>query len=215
MSTTKTAILQMKINGALADLYARTNYANVYNEDGTKTLTAEISDILSAIDALPTTEEVNAAIKAADDTLYNKILGKVDDTTTIDEAFDTLKEVADWIKTHGDVATAFRSDITDLQGRMTAAEGEIDALQTDLSEAEGNITDLQGRMTTAEGEIDALQSSVDAIHTHDNKTVLDGITAEKVSAWDSNATIKYVNGADTEVDLSTVKDNDLVIRLLD
>ena len=36
-------------------------------------------------------------------------------------------------------------------------------------------------MDTAEGEIDALQADT---HTHDNKTVLDGITAEKVAAWD-------------------------------
>ena len=38
-----------------------------------------------------------------------------------------------------------------------------------------NLAALAGRVTTLEG----------AAHTHDNKAVLDGVTSEKVTAWDA------------------------------
>lgn len=56
------------------------------------------------------------------------------------EAYDTLKEVSDWISTHGTDAATMNADIADLKTKA---------------------------------------------HVHDNKAVLDGITAEKVTNWDS------------------------------
>lgn len=44
------------------------------------------------------------------------------------------------------------------------------------------LTALDERVSAAEGEIDALQAES---HTHENKAVIDGITAEKVAAWDA------------------------------
>lgn len=67
----------------------------------------------------------------------------------------------------GDIA----GDVENLKGRMSTAEGEIDALQTavgdansglvkDLADANDAIDAVEGRMDTAEGEIDALQEAV-------------------------------------------------------
>ena len=67
----------------------------------------------------------------------------------------------------GDIA----GDVENLKGRMSTAEGEIDALQTavgdansglvkGLADANGAIDAVEGRMDTAEGEIDALQTAV-------------------------------------------------------
>lgn len=67
----------------------------------------------------------------------------------------------------GDIA----GDVENLKGRMSTAEGEIDALQTavgdansglvkGLADANGAIDAVEGRMDTAEGEIDALQGVV-------------------------------------------------------
>lgn len=67
----------------------------------------------------------------------------------------------------GDIA----GDVENLKGRMSTAEGEIDALQIavgdansglvkGLADANGAIDAVEGRMDTAEGEIDALQSVV-------------------------------------------------------
>ena len=67
----------------------------------------------------------------------------------------------------GDIA----GDVENLKGRMSTAEGEIDALQAavgnaesglvkGLADANGAIDAVEGRMDTAEGEIDALQTAV-------------------------------------------------------
>jgi len=91
------------------------------------------------------------------------------------------------------------------------AQGEVDALETVVAGkvAQGDHDALAGRVTTAEGEIDALQADththsnktdLDGItaaligqwneaytkaHVHENAEVLAGITAAKVSAWDA------------------------------
>lgn len=84
-----------------------------------------------------------------------------------DADYDTLKEIADYIASDKTGAAQMQTDIS--------------TIKSDLN-TDG--TGLKARMTAAEGEIDALQESVAGIHTHDNKAVLDGITAEKVATWD-------------------------------
>ena len=87
------------------------------------------------------------------------------------ESLDTLQEIAAWIQQHPDNVSAMNTAISKAQSAADKAQGDVDA--------------VEGRMDTAEGEIDALQA---ASHTHANKTVLDGITAQKVSNWDAAKT---------------------------
>ena len=68
---------------------------------------------------------------------------------------------------------------TALAGRLTVIEGEGEgsikkAVKDEQNRAEGAESALGNRITSLES----------ATHTHANKTVLDGITAEKVSSWD-------------------------------
>ena len=42
------------------------------------------------------------------------------------------------------------------------------------------------KLTLTKGETFATKTELEAIHSHDNKSVLDGITAEKVAAWDAS-----------------------------
>lgn len=73
----------------------------------------------------------------------------------IKDTFDTLKEIQDWIEGDGVNAT----ELTDALAGEAALRGEAD---------------------------EALGKRIDAIdHTHANKGVIDGITAEKVTAWDA------------------------------
>lgn len=58
-------------------------------------------------------------------------------------------------------------DVPGLQGRMTAAEGDIDALETTvaaeqllLDQAQTDIVNLQGDMTTAKSDIDAVEADM-------------------------------------------------------
>lgn len=73
-------------------------------------------------------------------------------------SFDTLKEIADWIQTHGNEAAALitrlgdaEDDIEELQGRMDTAEDDIDTLETGLGTANTNITNLQTAVNTLNG----------------------------------------------------------------
>ena len=71
------------------------------------------------------------------------------------EAFDTLKEIADWIGNNSDDALTMQTniaanadDISDLKTRMTTAEGDIDTLEGNVSTINGNITTINGQITT-------------------------------------------------------------------
>lgn len=56
--------------------------------------------------------------------------------------------------------TEAQGDISSLETRMTAAETDIDNLQSDMSTAQSDISSLKSRMTTAEGDIDTLQADM-------------------------------------------------------
>ena len=77
------------------------------------------------------------------------------------------------------IRTLSMSQVSALDTRVTAAEGEIDTLQSDATALAGRVTAVEGdvttletdltavttRVTTAEGEIDTLQTDVTALDT--------------------------------------------------
>lgn len=111
------------------------------------------------------------------------------------EAYDTLKEISDWISSHADDAAAMNSQITTnktdiaalkaLVGTLpesaaaTTVIGYIDEVVAGLSIGDyakaADLTAAVARIATLEGKA----------HEHSNKDVLDGITAAKVTAWDA------------------------------
>ena len=198
-------------------------------------------DYLKAADK---TELTNAIATAKQEAIAT-VLGQ-----GVDEDFDTLKEVADWILSDTTGAAALQTDVaaikadylkaadkTELEGKITTAQnaadkaqGEVDALegvvatkaaQADLESLAGRVSTVEGdlntettglkaKMAAAEAAIEALQGKHDeektvaeqiaavtdslgeriedleaVDHEHSNKTVLDSISAEKVSAWDA------------------------------
>lgn len=95
------------------------------------------------------------------------------------------------------IGTAISNAKTELEGKITAektraekAESELDGRLTVIEgEGEGSIKAAvaaeQTRATTEEGKLSGrIDTLATASHTHANKTVLDGITAEKVSNWE-------------------------------
>ena len=165
------------------------------------------------------------------------------------ESLDTLQEIAAWIQSHPDDASAMNDAIVALQNKVvlgTYVDGEetkeyatvkayveaaIAALNIGDYALAADLTALAGRVTTAEGKITALEGAVEGLgdmaakdvvteadldsalaekvnaaaegnHSHANKGVLDGITAEKVTAWDAaeqNAKT-YADGLDDAMD---------------
>ena len=94
------------------------------------------------------------------------------------EALNTLAEIAAWIQEHPADAAAMNEAIT--------------ALQTAVTNLQNGLGDLAAKDTVTEDDLAAaLKEKVNAAaegnHSHSNKTVLDGVTAAKVSDWDSKA----------------------------
>ena len=110
-----------------------------------------------------------------------------------DETMNSINELVTWINGHTE-------DALELSNKVTANEGAIADLET-LVGTEGvakQITDAIAEALTIDG-VDkyALATDITAaiariatlegkVHEHANKEVLDGITAEKVTAWDAS-----------------------------
>ena len=93
-------------------------------------------------------------VKTFKDLEWN-VYAKASDVLSACKTEDGLKAFINGVIADAGIATD--EALSGLAGRVTTAEGEIDALQSDLN-TEG--TGLKARMTTAEGAIDALEGLV-------------------------------------------------------
>lgn len=115
--------------------------------------------------------------------------------SAVSEVQTAVDELSDVVDTKAD-----SSVVEAIDGRVETAEGEIDQLQTDVAaaqeQADKGVEDAAAALKAAQDasshadELNtAMNTRVEALeaidHTHDNKDVLDGITAAKVSAWDA------------------------------
>lgn len=218
------AILTAKINGVLKDLMVKTSADQVFIDDNT-TLAAKLTELVEALDgkaaaththaqadvtgledaltARPTTEAMNAAISTAISGLINGA----------PETYDTLKEIADYIDAHQDVVDALNASIG------SKADASVVATLQETVTAIKTVTDSLGALATknsvAESDLDeALKAKVNAAaegnHSHGNKAVLDGITADLVTAWNGKSTVYY--SATQPIGLA---EGDLWVQLID
>lgn len=125
------------------------------NESDISSLTGRVSTNEAAIATLNGTGAGSVQKQVAD-----AVASIVADAPT---AYDTLKEVSDWISSHGTDAATMNSNITTLLG-------DVGTLQSDMTTAKSDISGLKTRMTTAEGNITNLQSSVTLLEG-DSRTV--------------------------------------------
>ena len=122
------------------------------------------------------------------------------------EAYDTFKELADYIETHQEAADA----LTEAVGNK-ADKSTVEAIQKTISA----LGSLAQKSTVSETDLDAaLKAKVNAAaegnHSHDNKSVLDGITADDVTEWDSKGSIFA-----SKVQPSNFADGDLWFAMVD
>lgn len=218
------AILTAKIGGVLKDLMVKTTADQVFIDDST-TLAAKLTELVEALDgkaaaththaqadvtgledaltARPTTEAMNAAISTAISGLINGA----------PETYDTLKEIADYIDAHQDVVDALNASIG------SKADASVVATLQETVTAIKTVTDSLGALATknsvVESDLDeALKAKINAAaegnHSHDNKTVLDGITADLVTAWNGKSTIYY-----SAAQPAKLAEGDLWVQLID
>ena len=110
-----------------------------------------------------------------------------------DASLDTLEEIAAWIQSHPDDASAMNAAITALQTK------------TELGTYDDNGTPTQYATVKAyvEGYVGA---AVAAVHSHDNKSVIDGITATLVSNWNTAYTNNHTHSNKSVLDGITAAD---------
>ena len=203
--TAKKAIVKAKIENELVELLVKSGVENIYMEDGTTTLASKLATMVTDISERAKSTDVAAQIQAAIDGLINGAPA----------TYDTLKEIADYLATHQDEYTAL---VQNVAGKVDKVEGK--GLSTnDFTDAYKAMLDglgsLASKNSVSEADLDvALAEKVNAAaegnHSHANKAVLDGITAEKVEAWDGKPDV-YIKASQP----TTMKENDIWIQTLE
>ena len=198
-----------KITVTRADL---PDYTNVYAAKEHGHVIADVTGLQDALDNKATSADVTA-LSGKVTTLISTDAGKSVRTIANEElaaqlipenaqeALDTLSEIAAWIQSHPDNASAMNAAIEALQAKVgdsavsVQITSAIDALKNgDIKSAVDRIAALEDDTHThankalldtyTQTEAD-LADAVAKKHTHANATVLDGISAEKITAWDA------------------------------
>ena len=108
-----------------------------------------------------------------------------------DDTMNSINELVNWIDDHAEDAlelsnqvTTNKNDIATLNGLVgtTGVAAQIEAAITEALKVEGK--DKYALATELAAAIERIVALEAIDHDHSNKTVLDGITAEKVAAWD-------------------------------
>lgn len=193
--------MSKKIGAAVYDVYVKTSADIVAFGETTvaATLTKLSGDITDITKANGT---IDTKVKAASDELYNKIMGITDeDGTTVNEAYDTLKEVAAYIASHGSVAAGFADDIAALK---TTVGDSTSGLVKDLADLKADVEALDYSKVTAsttngniivdgtELNVYTLPETLPASMITESDT-RKFVTADQISAFEGPTTVKVVD----------------------
>ena len=194
MSNVRNAILTALLEGAVVELMVKTKVDNVYI-DNTTTLAAKLAEIIASLNTKVTADAMNSAV--------SKAIGDLIDGAP--ETYNTLKEIASYISQHEDVVSALNEAIGSKADKAT-----VQAIQSTVNA----LGALSKKSVVSEADLDdALKEKVNAAsegnHSHNNKTVLDEITAQRVSTWDSKGKV-YVQTNQP----AALTENDLWARII-
>lgn len=197
----KQVIFQEEIDGVLTDLMARTHVDNVIYEEGGKqiALSEKLASLIATVAAKADSAAVTADIKTATDNLYNKIMGiTAEDGTPVAEAYDTLKEVANYLTEHGSVVQGFTNDISGLKK-------SVEDLKTGMTKVEKSDTNGNVKVDGAEVVVYQHPASHPASMITDTaeKVMMTAAERTKLSGVTAGASA-IVSGTGTVADASAV-----------
>lgn len=146
------------------------------------------SDLSTGLSNLGNTKAEKSVVEALGtsyDTLSTKVDANEDSIETINIALDTKADVATtYTKTEVDTKI---SELVDSSPEALNTLNELAAaLGDDPNFATTVMTEI-GTKADADHNHNSAYAAKSTEHTHSNKTVLDGITSTKVSAWDSKS----------------------------
>ncbi len=193
MANVKNILEKIKLNGVLEDIIAKSTGEHVtVTYDGVeKTLAAALGDIVTALKALPSGDNVDAKISTAID----ELIGGAPET------YDTLKEVADYISSHEDVADALTAAIGGKvdkeEGKGLSANDFTDALKAKLEGME-SVTAAEKAAWDAKAETTVATAEANGLMSKEDKARLDGLRG-----------VRY--GAEVPADM---KDGEMFVRVV-
>lgn len=214
--------LAAKLTSIIADIATKASTTELTDGLATKAekshthAQSEVTGLTEALAKLASSDSVTAAI----DALRQEMLG---DTPV--EAYNTFTELAAYIEEHGEVSDALSAAIGTKADKATTLAGygitdaytstQVDSKIADaISAATGGEsaasvkTSLDAYKTSNDARVDALEADT---HTHGNKTVLDGISAENVSAWSAKSDSNVYYSATEPANMT---DKDLWVQLV-
>lgn len=181
-----------KVDGAVAEATNATKLggvaaANILVADAESNLTSKVK-AASAADQLATAREISLTGDATGAANFDGSAATAINVTLADSGVTAGEYAKVKVDSKGRVTEGLTLAATDIPTLTLAKISDAGAL---AAKSEVARTDLAAGL---EADIAALES---ASHTHDNKTVLDGITSAKIEAWD-----KVVNKADKATTLA-------------
>lgn len=185
----KNATMHALIESQVIELMVKTSVENVMVDDNT-TLAKKLAEMVASLNGKATTEQVNQAVSSAINNLIDGAPG----------TYDTLKEIADYIATHQSAAEALNAAIGNKADKSTVEK---------IQETIQGLGSLASKNAVAETDLapelkEKVNAAAQGNHAHGNKTVLDGITAEKIQQWDGKGRL-YVSAVKPE----NMKEGDL------
>lgn len=216
--------LQAYADQAEADAVTTAKAYTNTRETEIKKLTSANAAEISRVAGLVGTETTER--KAADEALGGRLdkveaFFKTTDGETLDTALDTLKEIQDYLKGEGDATGGILSrvgqaetDIDNLQkefaanGRVTKAEGEIDTLQAEMTQAKADIDAVEASLATGGATATAIAAAKKA--GDDAQTFAEGVASDLADYEEANdAALEAVRKTANAAAVKTVVDSEL------
>ena len=195
----KNALLRKKIDNIMYDLQIQTTGDIVELSDGT-TLNAKIAQILSAFTNIVSEKAIDNKISTSTQTLYEKVTGFGPDTQ-INEAYDTIKEVAEWLTT--ETPTSSQDIVDDIKELTTAIETlEQQATKVTKSETNGNIV-VDGEEVVVHTHPETHSAAM--IEETEDKLF---VSPEEKAAWNASETMVHLDASDETTDYSVMSEVD-------
>lgn len=172
--------------------------------------TYDDTELAGKVDTLVGTDTGKSARTIANEELAKQLIPE-----NAGESLDTLAEIAAWIQSHPNDASAMNQAITALQTKVTLGTHEVDGDQVEYATVKAyveaaiaalnigdyataaNLTALAGRVTTLEGDT----------HTHTNKALLDTYTQTEANLADA-VLRKHSHANNLELDKIAIGDKD-------
>lgn len=206
MAEIKKTLLKKQIAGNVVGLYPQTS-ADIVLYDETSTVADELAKLIAKMGdgEGSVSEEIAAAVEQA----KKDLLGLDETNTQISEAYDTLREIAEWIESDTTGAAKIADDVASVTKIVngdpaddtdTGLVGAVAALQSDLDTADTGIKD---RLTAVEGDVDTIEEVLNGDPDNADDTGLVGT----VNGLVADSTKIQVVASD--FDESTMNANDL------